>query len=580
VRWFAPPPAPARPRLIARYRGAGALRDDIRIRALFEIELMAPGPLSRRTLARTAAAVALIAVFALLRAPYVSVPLERDEGEYAYIAQRLLEGDLPYRDAFDQKPPGVFLAYAVAFVSFGQSIESIHGLLYLWTAATALVLFALVRRLAGDAAAVFAALIFSIASADPRLVATAANTEIFMLLPLTASMACLVRGLAVPRPGWWLACGAFAALACWFKQVAALNAAFVAVFAGADLLRRSGRGPALRSLLWMGLGAAVVSAPVLLFFALQGAWRPFLDAVVLHNLAYAQRFPLAEGVGRAGFQLREQAPSLAAFWALAAVALLFPRIASGRIRALLGGWFLASAAGVCVGLYFRPHYFIQVLPGLSALGGLTAGAVMRWLGARPRPAAWVGAGLLTGLVLVPPVVANREILGAGSPDAISRKIYGLNPFPESLEIANYIERTSDADDTVYVIGSEPQILFYAGRRSATRYIFFYPLTGGYPDASERQREVMREVTASRPRYVVLANLSTSLMMTPETDRYVFAESRRWIARKYRLEFVARPRGGDDPGFDFLYGSEAERMAAETSEETRPRAWVAVYRRRK
>jgi hypothetical protein len=91
---------------------------------------------------------------------------------------------------------------------------------------------------------------------------------------------------------------------------------------------------------------------------------------------------------------------------------------------------------------------------------------------------------------------------------------------------------------------------------------------------------MREVTASRPRYVVLANLSTSLMMTPETDRYVFAESRRWIARKYRLEFVARPRGGDDPGFDFLYGSEAERMAAETSEETRPRAWVAVYRRRK
>ncbi len=99
---------------------------------------MAPGPLRRGHLARAAVAAALIAVFALLRAPYVSVPLERDEGEYAYIAQRLLEGDVPYRDAFDQKPPGVFLAYAMAFVSFGQSIESIHWLLYLWTAATAL----------------------------------------------------------------------------------------------------------------------------------------------------------------------------------------------------------------------------------------------------------------------------------------------------------------------------------------------------------------------------------------------------------------------------------------------------------
>ena len=70
-------------------------------------------------------AVAALA-FALLRIPYVSVPLERDEGEYAYIAQRSTHGEVPYRDAFDQKPPGVFLAYRGAFALFGQSIEGIH----------------------------------------------------------------------------------------------------------------------------------------------------------------------------------------------------------------------------------------------------------------------------------------------------------------------------------------------------------------------------------------------------------------------------------------------------------------------
>ena len=568
------------PRSIAPDRGLGAHRDEFRIRASAGDEVTGPGPQARKRVARAAAAAALIAVFALLRAPYLSVPLERDEGEYAYIAQRMLAGEVPYRDAFDQKPPGVFLAYATAFVLFGQSIESIHILLYLWTAATTLVLFAFVRRLAGSAAAVFAALIFAIASADPRLVATAANTEIFMLLPLTASMACLVRGLAEPRRRWWVACGAFAAAACWFKQVAALNAALIAVFAGADLLRRAGWGPALRSLLWMGLGAVAVSAPVFLYFALEGAWRPFLDAVFLHNFEYVQRFSVGEGMGRARFQLREQAPSFAVFWALAAAALAVPRIAAARTRLLLGGWALASAAGVCVGLYFRPHYFIQVLPALAALGGLTAGAALRGLAARSRAAGCVGAGLLIGLILVPPVVANREVLLAGSPNAISRKIYGLNPFPESLEIARYIHRTSDPDDSVYVMGSEPQILFYADRRSATRYIFFYPLTGDYPGASERQREVIREVTESRPRYVILANLSTSLLTTAQTDRYVFDETGQWLARKYRLEFVASPRGGDDPGFDFFYGAEANRMAAEMDERGDARAWVAVYRRRK
>ena len=64
--------------------------------------------------------------FAALRAPFLSLPLERDEGEYAYVAWRMLEGEVPYRDAFDQKPPGVFLAYLGAFSLLGRSTEAIH----------------------------------------------------------------------------------------------------------------------------------------------------------------------------------------------------------------------------------------------------------------------------------------------------------------------------------------------------------------------------------------------------------------------------------------------------------------------
>lgn len=44
---------------------------------------------------------ALLATIAL-RWPLLEVPLERDEGEYAYIAWRISEGDVPYLDAFDQ----------------------------------------------------------------------------------------------------------------------------------------------------------------------------------------------------------------------------------------------------------------------------------------------------------------------------------------------------------------------------------------------------------------------------------------------------------------------------------------------
>jgi 4-amino-4-deoxy-L-arabinose transferase-like glycosyltransferase len=536
--------------------------------------------------ARTrAASIAIAAVaalaFALLRAPYLSVPLERDEGEYAYIAQRMLEGDVPYRDAFDQKPPGVFLVYAAAFALLGQSIESIHLAMYLWTAATALVLFALLRRLAGELSAAFAALVFSIATADPRLVATAANTEIFMLLPMAAATHCMLRGLSDGRWGRWLGCGVLSAAACWIKQVAAANVVFIAVFAAGDLLSRRPR-LAPRSLLrvyaLLALGGALASAPFLLYFAFQGAWGPFIDAVLLHNIAYSQDLSIAAGLRKTRYLLGRQAPSLGVLWALALCAVLIPQLAGRRVRLLLAGWALASLVGVSIGLHFRPHYFIQLLPALAALCGVAAGGAARWLLARPGPGpAWAGLAALVLLVLAPPVAANWGTLRAGSPEAISRKIYGLNPFPESLEIANYIRSTSDADDSVYVVGSEPQILFYAERRSATRYIIFYPLTARFPDAAERQREVMREVAEAEPRYVVMANLRTSLLITPETERFVFEETARWLSRLYRLEFVALP-GGEGRDFEFVYGSEAKRLVANAREKGERRPWIAVYRR--
>src|SRR5438105_4217292 len=55
----------------------------------------------------------VFAVACLMRWPVAAIPLERDEGEYAYIGQRWLLGGVPYRDSFDQKPPGTFMAYAL-----------------------------------------------------------------------------------------------------------------------------------------------------------------------------------------------------------------------------------------------------------------------------------------------------------------------------------------------------------------------------------------------------------------------------------------------------------------------------------
>ena len=48
------------------------------------------------------------------------MPLERDEGEYAYAGQLILQGVPPYELAYNMKFPGVYFAYAALMAVFGQ----------------------------------------------------------------------------------------------------------------------------------------------------------------------------------------------------------------------------------------------------------------------------------------------------------------------------------------------------------------------------------------------------------------------------------------------------------------------------
>src|SRR6185436_9637455 len=57
-------------------------------------------------------ALGLILLLAL-RLPSIAQPAGGDQFLYSYVAGRVLDGGVPYRDAFEQKPPGIFGVYAL-----------------------------------------------------------------------------------------------------------------------------------------------------------------------------------------------------------------------------------------------------------------------------------------------------------------------------------------------------------------------------------------------------------------------------------------------------------------------------------
>src|SRR6185436_7571265 len=70
--------------------------------------------------------IAVVAVVALLRIRFLNMPLEREEGGFAYMARLILDGVPPYTQAYDIRPPGIYLLYAGFQQIFGDTARGIH----------------------------------------------------------------------------------------------------------------------------------------------------------------------------------------------------------------------------------------------------------------------------------------------------------------------------------------------------------------------------------------------------------------------------------------------------------------------
>ena len=88
-------------------------------------------------------------------------------------------------------------------------------------------------------------------------------------------------------------------------------------------------------------------------------------------------------------------------------------------------------------------------------------------------------------------------------------LYGFSPFPESPEIARYLEAHTKPGETIAVLGSEPQIFFLAHRHSASGYIYVYPLTEPQPLAPAMRQEFKKEIETAKPEFVVHVNILSS-----------------------------------------------------------------------
>src|SRR5262249_12601761 len=244
----------------------------------------------------------LVVITALLivRLPSLAQPMGADQGLYAYVGERILHGDLAYRDAWDQKPPGIHYVYAALRAMSTRDIV-VPAADLVAAALVAALLWSIGRRLDGPIAGGLSSVIFLFLS-DPSFaryggVRVRGQAETFIALAVSAAVAIVIGVGAKGANGAEGAKGASGASG---ARGALLFAAGVCLGAAFALKYNAGlyvvvvllalaltTGLTLVDAIWIGAGSLVIPLALLAVFWHGGALDDLYQATIVYNVRYS-----------------------------------------------------------------------------------------------------------------------------------------------------------------------------------------------------------------------------------------------------------------------------------------------------
>ena len=458
----------------------------------------------------------------LLRVPFFQVGLISDEGGYAYVAQRWLDGrGTLYDDIWVSRPQGIFVAYAAIMETLGTSVADLRFGAWLFVVATMPFVFAFARAYAGQRAAIVALLIFAVVSASPTIEGFTANAEVFMALPCAAVAWLLLRAR---QRGWtWqplFAIGALTSVATLLKPsgIVMLPVAMLFVF----LAGNGGLRDAARRILYLWLGVLAGVAPALIHGYMVG-WDNFVFASITYRIDYQSSvtvswhqhlhsiagmvvrvLPLVIGCALT-LALRRRLivpePKLAFIGGgsqLAAEIGLIGRVRMATRRnpvaVLLWFWLIACVAGVSMGGDWWYHYLIQIAAPFS----IWLAPMILDVGDRLRGIArWAYIAAICAVLLYPFNVAT-----AGNTYDITASLYPNQKYESQAEVAAYIQEHATPDAPILVAFDQAALYYLSDHPAAYRYMYEQEMKA-IPNAE--QQLVALVSSENRPQYVIDTN---------------------------------------------------------------------------
>lgn len=466
-----------------------------------------------------AAAVILLGTLLSLRLAPSVIRQGRDSGIFAYTGQVILEGGLPYRDAWDNKPPGVYYIDVLAFWLLGANRWALWWIDLGLVVCAGLVIWVLLRQVYEKPAPVWGGtLAFLFLSRHPGLVWDTDFSEVYALFPQAL---CFLLGFwLLRRPGYRtaFALGLVSSAVFLIRQTTiGISLAFIpALLVSAHPIYYDRRRWSLLAAVIGGgvLGLGCVALSLQAYGVLDDAWAAtFVHPTAFHNWVskgegYTHVMPwdtLWVSMTKSAFLtviLRLVAPFLV-FGVVAAVKGVQHRHyadhqaatrATVRLWAALAFGFDLALANLTNRGY--EHYYVVLLPSLAVLIALclTLIPLLRPHLGRVYPLAVAVLVIYFIPVGYGPVKRSLDDL-----KAVNWNITGP---VRNRPFSNYVLMHTQPDDMVFVWGAATNVNFQSGRRSPTRFHYAYPLIVPGFTPPEWIQEVVNDLEENQPVLIV------------------------------------------------------------------------------
>ncbi len=458
--------------------------------------------------------------------PGLSLP-DRDYGIFSYIGQQIVLGKLPYKDAWDHKPPAVFYVDALGLWMAHGLRWGIWAIEFICLAVAIWLSYILIKKLWG----VFPALC-SIAIWIFGLNITLQGGNITEEFPLPLHFLALILFLRlVESPdNFWdgLIIGLAFSISFLFRANNAMVETAIVLTLWLIWIVQRKFHILLRQMVWMGIGALVPILITSIYFWALGIFKAMFDASITYNVIYSETKFNGTSALMAGLQNLGFAAWIG-FIGYGIVLFLLIRQWSAKIKPsamliflLIGCPFAVAVTDPAQRNY--GHYFVNWLPFIALLTGLTFHTIQnlipKFKDLKLAESYCFGFALMVAIVFF--VLSG---LAVENWESIANLLNRSNVERDSV-ISVYVENNTKPGDTVIFWGGFPGENLMSHRASPSAYIT-YPLLLDANLSEQFSHQFFLDLTINRPALIVDMEYTKALSLDPKKRAVQLAAQQEW-----------------------------------------------------